>query len=75
MLREQINERRASKGLNALPTGGTGKGDRPRANNKPDWHYYEVHKEQNGFVWLKIKDGHYKIIDKDKYKKHMDNYS
>ena len=50
MIRQQINERRAAKGQNAMPTGNNGKGSIHRISMKPDWVGLEEIRRDENFV-------------------------
>ena len=52
-LREQINEKRAAQGLNALPTGKTGKGSAPRLCVAPEWIGLPILKITDNMVFFK----------------------
>lgn len=63
-LREQMNENRAKQGLNALPTGKTGKGDRPRQSDLPSWWWMEEVGEVGNSIKFRVSEGHYKLVSK-----------
>ena len=50
MIRQRINESRAAKGQNAMPTGNTGKGSIHRISMKPNWVGLEEIRRDERFV-------------------------
>lgn len=50
MLRELMNEKRASQGKNAMPTGMAGKGQAPRQGEVPAWVYMEKLYEEDDYI-------------------------
>ena len=66
MIRELINEKRASAGLNAVPTGRAGKGGAPRMNADPEWAGLKPDGERGPFYIFEMGPGRKKMVLKEK---------
>jgi hypothetical protein len=57
-----INQKRAARGENKMPTGGTGKGSIIRESDKPSWFYLEEAGTKGNLTKFIIGPGRYKLV-------------
>ena len=70
MIREHLNEIRASKGMNAIPTGKVGKGQAPRMSEKPFFAGMKAcGKTASGLIEFKVSDRHMKYVTEEDVRK------
>jgi len=63
-LYDKVNEDRAAQGLNAVSTGKTGKGCRPRQSERPSWTWLKRIGEAGNSIKFEIRPGNYKLVSK-----------